>query len=174
VDGSGKVRYENLDKTQEAWARRSLASTVGHRLDDSSSLNTPCAFLDENAQHPLGRAIRVLNDELHSSYRIRDKQIMEVNRQMKDARFSISVLENRPNAEGKFLSVAFVISFWNGETGNLERTEAHNQTWHRVGKFDLPVTTTVVASSKEGAKDSSKQAQTLTLSNHRLLDAAGK
>ena len=58
-------------------------------------------------------------------------------RTMKDGKFSISVLENRKNAEGQFLSVAFVISFWNQENGELQRTEAQHQTWTRVGTFDL-------------------------------------
>ena len=67
---------------------------VSHRLDNSAGLDTPCAFLDDNKDHPLGRSLRVLNDEFHSSYRVRDRQIIVVNRQMKDSRFTISVLEN--------------------------------------------------------------------------------
>lgn len=172
VDSTGKVRFDKIDKEMEPWARRSLLSTVSHRLDDSASKNTPCAFLDTNMDHPLGRSIRVLNDELHSSYRIRDKQIMEVNRTMGKDRFSISVLENRLNEEGKFLSVAFMINFWNQETGELQRSEAHHQTWTRLGKFDLPVTTTVIAGTREISGGSAKPAHSLTLSNFKLLDPA--
>src|SRR5262249_45028947 len=61
VDSAGKVRLEGIDKDMEPWARRNLASTVGHRLDESATRNTPCAFIDDNKAHPLGRAIRVLN-----------------------------------------------------------------------------------------------------------------
>jgi uncharacterized GH25 family protein len=174
VDSAGRVTLTGIDKEMEKWARRNLASTVGHRLEDSAARNTPCAFLDDNANHPLGRAIRVLNDELHSSYRIRDRQIMEVNRTMKDGRFSISVLENRPTAEGKFLSVAFVVNFWNTETGELQRTEAHHQTWTRQGKFDLPLRTTVVTGTRELSGGNARPAQSLTLSNHKLVEGLGK
>jgi hypothetical protein len=175
VEANGKVLLDGIDKEMEPWARRNLASTVGHRLDESATRNTPCAFIDDNKDHPLGCAIRVLNDELHSSYRIRDKQIMEVNRQTKEGKFTISVLENRPNAEGKFLSAAFVVNYWNAESGDLQRSEAHHQTWTRVGKFDLPVTTTVVTGAGEkSAAGNGKMAQSLTLTNHKLAEGAGK
>jgi len=166
VEPSGKVTFTGIDAAMEPWAKRSLVSTVGHRIDESAERDTPCAFPDDNQDHPLGRTVRVLTDELHSSYRIRDNQIMEVNRQMRDLRFTISVVENRPNAEGKYLSVSYAVNYWNAETGALQKSEAHHQTWNRVGKFDLPVTTTVITSSPQPAK----QAQSLTLSNHRLLE----
>lgn len=172
VDSAGRLQFDGLDKNMEPWAKRTLGSVVGHRLDDSASKNTPCAFIDDNKDHPLGRAIRVLTDELHSSYRIRDRQIMEVNRQMKEGRFTISVLENRPNAEGKFLSIAFVVSFWSLENGELQRSEAHHQAWARVGKFDLPTTLTVITSQAEKSGAAGRIAQSLTLTNHKLLPGA--
>ncbi|MBL8797068.1 MAG: DUF3386 family protein [Planctomycetia bacterium] len=174
VSAKGEVQIEKLDKAAETWARRNLASTVMHRLDNSGAKDTPCAFLDKNTDHPLGQAIRVLNDELHSSYRIKDKQILEVNRVMEGRRFSISVLENKPNEEGKFLSVAFVVNYWNLETGELARSEANHQTWKRVGGFDLPVTTTVVTSFKPEKTGKGSTAQSLTLSNHKLVTAVPK
>jgi hypothetical protein len=175
VSATGEVQFQKLDKAAETWARRNLANTVSHRLDNSASKDTPCAFLDKNADHPLGQAIRVLNDELHSSYRIKDKQLLEVNRAMEGRRFTISVLENRLNEDGKYLSVAFVVNFWNLETGELARSEANHQTWKRIGAFDLPVTTTVVAAFKPEAKaGKGTTAQSIALSNHKLLTAPAK
>src|SRR5262249_51979777 len=67
VDHKGKVTLEGIeDKTLEGWTRRQMASIVGHRLDSGSDQKTPCAFADDDAHHPLGRAIQVLNDESHS------------------------------------------------------------------------------------------------------------
>lgn len=174
VAPEGKVRFEGLDKDVEQWARRVLASTVSHRIDNSVSLNTPCAFLDEVVDHPQGRAIRVLNDELHSSYRIKDNQIMEVNRAMNGSRFTIEVLENKLNAENKYLSVSFVVNFWDLEKGELGRSEANHQTWTRVGKYDLPGVTKVLTATPErkaeGAAKAGISAQSLTLTNHKLLE----
>lgn len=171
VSANGKVSFEKLDKEVETWAKRMLGSTVGHRLASGTPQDTPCAFADDVKDHPLGRAIKVLNDELHSSYRIKDEQITEVNRVMKGGRFTISMLESKANAEGKFLSVAYAVNYWNPENGELTKNEATYQSWARVGKFDLPAKTTIITATKsaEGNK-ASMMAQTLTLSNHKLLD----
>jgi hypothetical protein len=146
----------------EPWAKGLLASTVGHRLDSGTDLETPCAFADDDAANPLGRAIRVLNDEFHSSYRIRDHQVVVVNRNMRDSRFTITVLENRRTADGKFLPVSFVVNTWDLKTDALTKSEAHHQTWERVGPFDLPHTALVVTAAGK------QEARSLTLSNWKL------
>jgi hypothetical protein len=164
ISADGKVTVRLADAAAAAWAKRLLASTAGHRLDETASLSTPCAFADNTAHHPLGRAIRVLNDEFHSSYRIRDRQILVVNRQMKDARFTITVLHNQVNAERQFLPAAFVVNTWDLKTGALRSSEAHHQTWRRVGAFDLPEATLVVAATTK-----TQEARSLKLSHHKLL-----
>jgi hypothetical protein len=176
VDTKGKVTFEGLDRPAEEWARRVLGSTVAHRMDGSATRNTPCAFGDADEHHPLGRLIHVLNDELHSSYRILDRQIMVVNRNMGPSRFTITMQENRTNAEGKFLPVSYVVNTWDNKTGALQRSEAHLQTWQRVGGFDLPAMTRVVAAVPEertGGSQAAKDgidARSLTLSQHKLSE----
>src|SRR5262249_18346566 len=152
------------------WAQRQLKSVIDHRIDNSADLDTPCAFLDDNAQHPLGRAIQVLNDELHSSYRIRDRQIIEVNRRMKDFRFTITVLENRLTAEKKYLPISFVVNNWDLQTGALRGSTAFHHTWRRVGAFDLPQEVVVVnaGAAESGGAARPLDARTLTLTNHQL------
>jgi Protein of unknown function (DUF3386) len=162
VEATGKVSVNRVDPDAEAWAKRQLGSIVAHRIDDSASLNTPCAFSDGEANHPLGRAITILNDELHSSYRVRDRQIIVVNRQMNTSRFSITVLENHTNKEGKFLPASYVVHYWNTKGGELEKTESHSQTWARVEGFDLPVTAYVITATKN------LSTRSLTLLNHKL------
>ena len=163
VSAKGEVALKLEKGAAAEWARPTLRSIVGHRLDNSADLDTPCAFADDNAHHPLGRAIRVLNDEFHSSYRIRDRQVIVVNRSLRDTRFTITVLENRQSAEKKFLPVSYVVNTWNSEGGALRSSAAHHQTWQRVGAFDLPHTTTVVTASA-----GKLEARSLTLSNFRL------
>jgi hypothetical protein len=168
VDANGNVKFEGLDKSAETWAKRVLGSIVGHRVSSPSSLQTPCAFADNDEHHPLGRLINVLNDELHSSYRIRDRQIMVVNRTQGESRFSITMQENRLSAENQFLPASFVVHYWDAKTGELTRTEANLQTWTRVGSFDLPATARVITATKELSTKS------LTLTNHRLAQTAAK
>jgi hypothetical protein len=168
VGPTGDVKLEVKDPAAQAWARTLLRSTVGHRLDNATSLKTPCAFADDVTHHPLGRAIRVLSDEFHSSYRIRDRQVIVVNREMPEQsiRFTITVLKNVQNAEHQFLPASFVVNTWATKTGDLRRSEAHHQTWKRVGKFDLPLATTVVT-----ATAGKQEARSLTLSHHQLTAA---
>jgi hypothetical protein len=146
VSAKGKVTVQAPDaKAEDAeWARGELAQVVSHRLDNSASLDTPCAFLDDNKDHPLGRAVRVLNDEFHSSYRVRDRQILVVNRQMKDSRFTITVTENKLNKETqRYLPVGYVVNSWDAKTEALTSTAVYHHTWRRVGDFDLPAMVTV-------------------------------
>jgi uncharacterized GH25 family protein len=165
VGSRGKVTLD-LEGESKEWARRTLESVVGHRLDNSTDLETPCAFADEVTDHPLGRAIRVLNDEYHSSYRIRDRQVIVVNRQAGPVRFTITVLENRLNVEKKFLPVSYVVNTWDAKTDALKSSAAHHDTWERVGKYDLPRMLMVV-----NTVDGKQQARHLKLANWQLLEA---
>jgi uncharacterized GH25 family protein len=174
VSAEGRVKLDLPDDEAKKWATMQLRSVVAHRMDNSADLNTPCAFLDDNTQHPLGRAVRVLNDELHSSYRIRDRQIIEVNRHMKDSRFSITVLHNYVTAEKKYLPASYVVNTWATTTkGNemLRSSTAFHQKWHRVGAFDLPETLLVVTATgvaQTGAATRTRDSHGLRLTNHKL------
>jgi hypothetical protein len=163
VTGKGKVTLLADNEGAREWARRELSSLVAHRLDNSTSLDTPCAFLDSNTEHPLGRAIRVLNDEVHSSYRVRDRQIIEVNRVMKGTRFTITVLENRLNEEKKFLPVSYVVNYWDANGMALEKSQSHHDEWTRVGSLDLPTTVLVVTTTGNNV-----EARSLKLTGHQL------
>ena len=145
VSPKGKVKVEAADATPEAikWASHELSQTVSHRLDSSAPAETPCAFVDDNPDDPLGRAIRVLDDDSHSSYRIRDRQIRVVNRRMGEGHFTISVMENRLTKEKKFLPVSYVVNYWDGKEA-LTGSVSYHHTWERVGAFDLPATLLVV------------------------------
>jgi hypothetical protein len=164
VTAKGKVELMLEDAEADAWSRRQLKSLVDHRLDNSAALDTPCAFADDNVNHPLGRAIRVLNDEFHSSYRVRDRQIIIVNRQMRDFRFTITVMENMVNEEKKFLPVSFVVNSWDLKTDALRSSETFHHTWKRVGKYDLPLSLLVVTASA-----GKLEARGLSIANHELL-----
>jgi hypothetical protein len=167
VSPKGKVTVEAPDASPEAvkWAREELAQTVSHRLDNAASLDTPCAFVDDNAHHPLGRAIHVLSDEFHSSYRVRERQIIEVNRHMKEGHFTITVMENRLNKEKKFLPISYVVASWDGKEA-LTSSASYHHTWERVGDFDLPATLLVVT-ARSGAPQ--EEARSLKLSKQELM-----
>jgi hypothetical protein len=167
VSDKGKVKLDGLDgadKQAVAWARGQLASAVSHRLDSGGETETPCAFADADTTHPLGRAIKVVSDEFDSGFRVRDRQILVVQRLMRDARFTITMLENRTTADGKYLPVSYVVDTWDLASGQLKSSDAFRQDWEHVGRFDLPRGVLVVSSSS-----GKQQARSLTLSNWKLL-----
>jgi hypothetical protein len=164
VSGKGKVALKMDNAAAEKWAKGTLASTISHRLDNGApEEDTPCDFVDNDEQHPLGRAIHAIDDDLHSSYRIRDRQVIVVNRQMPGSRFTITVVENVRSREKKFLPTCFVVNTWNTKTDALTSSETHHQTWQRVGAFDLPKDTLTVK-----ATAGKLESRGLKLSNVRL------
>jgi hypothetical protein len=145
--GKADLKLDNTDAAR--WAKNTLESLIGHRLGGGPEEETPCSFVDSDEHHPLGRAIRVLNDEFHSSYRIRDRQVIAVNRQVPGARFTITVMENVLTKEKKFLPVSYVVNTWDAKTNALTSSETHHQTWQRIGAFDLPKETLTVKATAD-------------------------
>lgn len=173
VDERGKIRFDGV-ADPDGWANRILASLVGHRMDNSAEKETPCAFDDHDERHPLGRAIRVLTGELHSSYRIRDNQIIVVNRTMNGSRFTITVLENVLNENGKYLPTNYLVNYWDAKTNALQRSEGHHQSWKRLGDYDLPVTVRVTTAVSGTGENAPLSTRSITLSKHRLAAAASR
>jgi hypothetical protein len=138
VSSKGEVTLQVENAAAARWAKNTLASIIGHRLSSGPNEETPCAFVDDDTHHPLGRAIRVLNDEFHSSYRIQDRQVIVVNRQVPGAHFTITVMKNVLTNEKKFLPACYVVNTWDAKNEALTSSETHHETWQRVGAFDLP------------------------------------
>ncbi|MFO0968494.1 MAG: DUF3386 family protein [Gemmataceae bacterium] len=141
--------------------RAEIGSLVGHRLPGGTA-ETPCVFGDAVKDHPLGRLIEVIGDDMHSSYRIKDRQILEVNRAAGEGRFTITVLENQWTKEKTYLPLFYVVNFFD-KGGALRSSTATRNTWVRVGAFDLPETVTTTNASSTGLG-----VRTLTFAKHKL------
>lgn len=164
--GQTKVEVDNAEAS--SWARTTLHSLVMHRApgrEPSSEPYPPDRYqFGESAEtHPLGRMILAPGEENHSSYRVRDNQILQVNRDTGKSRFTINVLENTRNAEGKYLPRAYTVTFWDSKTGAVQRTNVTHEEWKRVGRFDLPSLVTVVTSGS-----SERTVRQLRVSDHQL------
>ncbi len=168
VAADGSLELELPEGEAHDWALRQLRSEVMHRIDRPSPFPSDAEFAsesEEDAQHPLGRLIRLSGDQFESSYRIKNNEMLEVNRSMGDSRFSNKVLLTEENEEGKSLPRVFTLTYWDTKTGALQRVETFSVTWARQGRFDLPATRVQVVS-----EDDSAAVHALELSNHRLLD----
>ena len=161
ADGSVKLALE--EDVVSDWVDEQLASITMHRAAPPSggSRSQPVLrFADAELDHPLGRLLVFDGGSFASSYRVKDRQITVVNRLIDGQNMTIRVLENGQNAEGQFLPHLYTVQYWDEKTGRLDRCETVEDSWTRVGKWDLPTGHTVSTSSSDG----------LTLRSFRLSD----
>jgi hypothetical protein len=156
VEADGSVKAEVDDASARAWLEDQLGSLAMHRLpndDRGSSSERPrpvLRFADDDESHPLGRLLTFQGGRMASSYRVRDGQISVVNRQAGPKNFSITVLDNTPTSGGKFLPHTYLVHYWDAATGKLDRVETFEDSWTRVGAWDLPTRHTVTTSTAGG------------------------
>ena len=89
-------------------------------------------------------------------------QISVVNRHMGRQTMTITVLDNTPNAEGKFLPRTYQVQYWDAATGRLDRVETVQDRWARVGRWDLPAGHTVATTTDAGLS-----VRSVTLTGHK-------
>lgn len=155
------IRYELGDPELQKAVHPSFASLIMHRRGSGAPPRYAATWRDSEA-HPLGRAIN-LNDDLGSYYRVRDRQILQVNRRMGSQRFTNNVLENEETRLG-FLPRVWTVAYYDNETNRLLRVSTTRVTWTWQGDVFLPASLETSNSHGEGTDYSS-----LTLTHHRLL-----
>jgi hypothetical protein len=172
IDGKGEVQLETKERAAGAWAREQLESVALHRGaggSDSPAAERPkpvLRFADDETDHPLGRLLIFEGGSFASSYRVKDRQILVVNRLMGKQNMTITVLDNERNREGAFLPRSFTVQYWDAATGELRRTETVQQRWQRVGSWDLPAEHTATNATSTGLS-----VRSFTLTRHQLREA---
>jgi hypothetical protein len=171
IDADGNVSFTEDDPSRtEAvydWVQGQLSSLVMHRLAQpvSSARRKPVLrFAEVRDEHPLGRLLIFDGGRFASSYRIRDKQIMVVNRHLGAENLTITALANDKNAEGRFLPRSYAVTYWEAGIGRLLRTETVQTSWQRVGSWDLPATHSMTT-----AADAGLSVRSFTLTKPELL-----
>jgi Protein of unknown function (DUF3386) len=166
ISAKGEVTITEEDEVVTPWVREQMESMVMHRVASSRKGEPVLRFADNVSDHPLGRLLTFEGGAMASSYRVKERQIMVVNRAMGKVNMTITVIDNDLNAEKKFLPRSYTVQYWNAATGDLQRTESIQNRWTRLGNLDLPTLVTVQTSSAAGLS-----VKTMSLSQHRL---AGK
>ena len=155
VAADGTVQIRTDDPAAKPWLQDQLDSLVMHRqppppADASSSQGPRLQLVDEPDEHPLGQLIAVEGGRMASSYRIKDRQILVVNRRMGNRNMTITVLDNETNPDGHVLPHSYVVQYWDAATGRLQSTETIQEHWQRVGGWDLPAMHSVLTASDAG------------------------
>ena len=165
VAAEGKVELETATEAARSWVTDQLGSIVMHRSGGSRDGGAPpvLRFADQREDHPLGRLLEFEGGEFASSYRVRDQQILVVNRRLGDLNMTINVLTNDTNPEGKFLPRNYTVQYWDAASGDLRRTETVQDRWEPVGGLDLPAAHTVTTADGGGLG-----VRSFSLSGHKL------
>lgn len=164
VSAKGDVELTTEDDVVSPWVREQLESIVLHRIARPQGKPPIVRFADADRDHPLGRLLIFDGGKFASSYRVKDQQLMVVNRSMGTSNMTITILDNDRNADKKFLPRSYTVQYWDAGSGSLQRTEAIQNRWVRVEAWDLPSELTVITSSAAG-----QGVKTLSMSQHRLL-----
>jgi hypothetical protein len=163
ITSDGDVVLAMPKFTGAEWLQTYLESVVQHRMPgDPESENV--RYVDEGRDNALGRKIALGDGDQDSVYRLAGDVVREVNRKAGPGRFTISVLDVEHNAEGKYLPRFYTMTFWNGQ-GKVTSTSVTQDSWIRLGRFDLPLRTMQVTTT-----DDRREVKLLEFSNHALAD----
>lgn len=166
ISQKGDVDLATDDEVAAPWVQEQLESLVLHRMARGESKPPVLRFADDDLSNPLGRLLIFEGGSMASSYRVKDQQIMVVNRQMGKRNMTITVLDNDKNQDGLYLPRSYTVQYWDAATGKLDRTEAIQNRWTRVGALDLPTQLTTITSSAAG-----QSVKSMSLAKHRLLES---
>ena len=173
ISAKGEVDLDKEDAVAAPWVKEQLESLVMHRLArpqaQPQEKSPILRFADDDLDHPLGRLLTFEGGTFASSYRVKDHQILVVNRSLGKVNMTITIVENDVNADKKFLPRSYTVDYWNSQKGELQRAETIQNRWTRLGSWDLPTQLTVVTASAAG-----QGVKTMALSQHRLLNAGKK
>jgi hypothetical protein len=171
IDSQGKVIFSDNDPShQEAvgdWVEEQLGSIVQHRLARPPAPDRPkpvLRFAAGAGEHPFGPLLIFDGGTFASSYRVKDRQITVVNRNLGKETMTITVLDNDLNKEDKFLPRTYQVQYWDAKTGQPRRTETFQNRWRRVGAWDLPTLNQVTTAGEAGLT-----VRSFTLSEHVLF-----
>ncbi|HZZ80211.1 MAG TPA: DUF3386 family protein [Gemmataceae bacterium] len=164
ISAKGQVTIEMEDEVVAPWVKEQLESLAMHRIARKSDKTPVLRFADQDVKNPLGRLLLFDGGHFASSYRVKDRQLVTVNRHMGKLNMTITVIDNDLNAEKKFLPRSYTVQYWDATTGKLDRSELIQNLWTRVGSWDLPTLLSVTTASGAG-----QGTKTMSLSQHRLL-----
>jgi len=136
------IKMDGLSNEAKAWVEDQVNSVLAHRRNGDFSKadgRHPITFAanDKEDKSPLGRRVE-LHDAMKSSYRIRNNQVVEVDRTMADDHFIISVLETTSTTDGKFLPRNFVVNYFDAKTDVIKRSESFTDEYQKIDGIWLP------------------------------------
>ena len=117
-----------------------------HRVPSSTAVTTEARYGAPDA-HSLGREV-LLDDKYQSAYRIKDRQILEVDRKLSDFRRVLTVLETRKTASGRYLPRHVFAVVFDNDSGSVREAWTYITRFQEVGGNYLPHSRHVLRTGK--------------------------
>lgn len=113
-----------------------IGSLISHRTPAAPGAaprpTPPYVVLVEDEDR--GPLIMTVGDKMQSTQRVKDGKMVQVNRLMMGKRFTIDVTEFDKSSDGRFISSAFTVTWWDPATG--KRTELDKHTTQGLDSID--------------------------------------
>ena len=166
VKGPRDVTVVIDDAELQTWAQNQIGMIAIHRgpRNFQESDGKYALTLEGDERHPLGQRLNIHGDGMGSWYRVKDNRIMQINRNMPHAAFTINVEESALTQDQKYLTTKYTVYYFNPKDRALQNVESFTDTHIRVGNSDLPATRRIIAFENGGVS-----ARTLTFENHKML-----
>lgn len=117
-----------------------------HRVPSSTAVTTEARYGAPDA-HSLGREV-LLDDKYQSAYRIKDRQILEVDRKLSEFRRVLTVLETRKTASGRYLPRHVFAVVFDNDSGSVREAWTYITRFQEVGGNYLPHSRHVLRTGK--------------------------
>jgi hypothetical protein len=110
------LKLETEDAEVKEQLQSLLSSRIGHRSpSDGPSDPVPMIIVVEDDEH--GPLIMPVGDALHSTQRVKDGKLVQINRMMGGKRFTIDTTAYEKSSDGRFFPTAFTVTWWDAKTG---------------------------------------------------------
>ena len=145
---------------------RTVRSMLMHRVPTAGTTVEAVAYGEPDA-HSLGTKI-VFGDSYRSVYRIRDRQILQVDRRLSDFRRVLTVLETETTDSGRYLPRHVFSVVFDKESGAVREAWTYVNRFQKVGGNYLPRSRHVIRTA-----NGETSALLIEWSDIELLDASG-
>ncbi len=153
--GGTNIDIAGVDKDEMSWLKDKLISMIGHRRggefserDGRHKITFGGNDSDKNRQNRLGTLV-FLNDKLNSSYRVKDRKVMEVTRMMGNIVFTISVIQTMTADPGKYLAHHFLVTYRDKKSSAIQQVDGFRDKYKKIDSIWLPVRRTVITITPE-------------------------
>lgn len=140
LPGNLQVTFQAADVPPVVTA--TVQSMLMHRVPSSRMLPQAVRYGRSDAS-PLGREL-LLSDRHESAYRIRDGQIIQVDRRLSDPRFILTVLETEKTESGRYLPRHVFAVRLDADTGAVREAWTYISRFQNVGGEYLPMSRLVI------------------------------